>query len=89
MKNAYRACQVSKSTKGNHGGRALNVYRLVTDHGIKLPQTMQFTDVDIDQDGILTLDLRTAKISGRSAAHYRRHRERTEDGKYPADNKAP
>jgi hypothetical protein len=39
MKNAYRACKVSKSTKGNHGGRALHVYRLVTDHGIKLPQT--------------------------------------------------
>jgi hypothetical protein len=48
---------------------------------------MQFTDVDIDHDGILVLDLRTAKISGRSAAHYRRHRERTEDGKYPAQRR--
>ena len=60
-------------------------YRLVQDYGINIKQTIQFHDADIE-DGILVLDLRTARISARSAAHYRRHRTRTEESKYPGNS---
>ena len=39
--------------------------------GIELPATLQFDSADIDQDGVLVLDLRTAKVSQRSIAHKR------------------
>jgi len=34
--------------------------------GIDLPETLQFKDAEIDQDGILILDLRTARVSARA-----------------------
>jgi hypothetical protein len=40
--------------------------------GIDLPGTIQFECADVDQDGILVLDLRTAKLSSRSIAHTRK-----------------
>ena len=81
MRNAYRACVTSG--KNVHGGKAIHAYRLIEDYNIRLPQTIRFHDAEIDQDGILRLDLRTAKVSERSIGHYRRFRERTPDGKYP------
>ena len=65
VRNARRACK-----NGPHGGRAINIYRLIQDNSLSLPQTIQF-DANIDHDGILQLDLRTARVAPRSAKHYR------------------
>jgi hypothetical protein len=64
LKNAV---PVRKS--GRHGGRYIAAYRLVVDNNIHLPQTVQFFDAEIDRDGILELDLRTARVPGRVARH--------------------
>lgn len=62
IKNAY---PVAKS--GRHGGRLVRAYRLMQEFGIDLPETIRFYEADIDADGILILDLRTARVSSRGA----------------------
>ena len=74
-RNAYRVCR-----SGRSGGKVVHGHRLTRIYRIDLPQTVRFYDADIDEDGILVLDLRTAKISPRAANHYRnrdkgQHRE--------------
>jgi hypothetical protein len=66
MKHAYPA-----EKRGRAGGRMIRAYRLLTEFGIKLPDTVEFKDAEIDVDGQLILDLRTAKISPR--AHSQRN----------------
>jgi len=44
---------------------------LYDEHRVLLPHTVQFYDADIDEDGILILDLRTAKPSPRAIGHAR------------------
>jgi hypothetical protein len=51
---------------GRHGGKMVRAYRLMQEFGIVLPETIQFKDAEIDADGILILDLRTARISSRA-----------------------
>ena len=53
------------------GAKMLRGHRLTREHRIILPQTIQFHDAEIDEDGILVLDLRTAKISPRARNHPR------------------
>jgi hypothetical protein len=65
-KNAYPARVASRC-----GAKKVRGHRLTREHRIDLPQTVQFYDADIDEDGVLVLDLRTAKISPRAANHYR------------------
>ena len=65
-RNAYPAI------KSNRTGRMVRGHRLLREHRIILPHTMQFDEAEIDQDGILILDLRTAKSSRRALAHERR-----------------
>ena len=65
-KNAY---PVRVSNKA--GAKMVRGHRLTREHRIVLPHTVRFYDADIDEDGILVLDLRTAKISPRAANHYR------------------
>lgn len=67
MKNAYPA-----SKSGRHGGRRVAGYRLLTEYGLVVKQTLEFPDAEIDEDGILVLNLRTAKVSSRSTNHPRR-----------------
>ena len=62
MKHAYRA-----GKNKNHGGRLIRAYRLLTHFGIKIPETLEFKDPEIDLDGQLILDLRTARVSPRAA----------------------
>ena len=57
--------------RGACGGKMVRGHRLTREYRIKLAQTVEFGDADIDEDGILVLDLRTAKISPRAANHYR------------------
>lgn len=61
MRNAY-----SHGPHGKYGGRVVYAYRLTQEFGIDLPHTVQFHDADIDNDGILVLDLRTARASTRN-----------------------
>jgi hypothetical protein len=67
-KNAYRACVYSGK------GKVVFAHRLVRKYRIDLPQTVRFYDADIDEDGILVLDLRTAKVSPRALGYLARKR---------------
>ena len=48
-----------------HGAKVIRAGRLIKDYRIDLPATVKFDDADTDQDGILLLDLRTARVIGR------------------------
>ena len=48
------------------GAKLVRGHRLTREHRIDLPQTVRFYDADIDEDGHLILDLRTAKVSPRA-----------------------
>ena len=60
-KHAYRA---GKNRK--RGGPLVRAYRLITQFGVKIPETLEFKDAEIDIDGQLVLDLRTARVSPRA-----------------------
>jgi len=76
IRNAYPVL-VSNSA----GGKKINAFRLIREYRIDLPQTVRFYDAEIDDDGILRLDLRTAKLCPRAASHWRK---RDKDQKTPA-----
>ena len=65
-RNAYPVRVSNRS-----GAKMVRGHRLTREHRIDLPQTVRFYDADIDEDGILILDLRTAKVSPRSLGHPR------------------
>jgi hypothetical protein len=60
MKNAYRVAPC-----GRHGGKMIRAYRLLTEYSIDLPATVQFQNIEFDDD-VMVLDLRTAKVSPRA-----------------------
>jgi hypothetical protein len=60
MKYAYPAAR-----RGRYGGRIIRAFRLLTEYDIKVPDTLEFKDAEIDYDGQLILDLRTARVSPR------------------------
>lgn len=79
LKTAYRkdrdAYPVGKS--GRKGGRCVYALRLLNEFAIDLPATVRFFDVEIDQDGVLVLDLRSARVPPivqGLAKHYRSRR---------------
>lgn len=61
MRNAYRVAPC-----GRHGGKMVRAYRLLTEYNIDLPATVQFQNIEFDQDDVMILDLRTAKVSARA-----------------------
>ena len=63
LRNAYPIAKY-----GRHGGRLVRAYRLLAEHAIDLPETVEFPDARIDEDAVLILDLRTARISNRYLA---------------------
>jgi hypothetical protein len=67
IKNAYPTLK-----SGRHGGRRISAYRLLTERGLHIKETLEFPDAEIDTDGILLLNLRTAKVSNRAINHPRR-----------------
>ncbi len=77
LKPAGPACQntypVHNSNK--NGAKALRAWRLISEYRIDLPHTVRFYDAEIDDQGILILDLRTAKPCPRAAARNRKHEE--------------
>ena len=60
-KNAYPALVSNRA-----GAKMVRGHRLTREQHIDLPATMRFYDADINDDGILILDLRTAKVSPRA-----------------------
>lgn len=64
-KNAYPVRTV------NRNGKMVRGHRLTREHRIDLPMTVRFYDADIDDDGMLVLDLRTARVPKRVLNHYR------------------
>jgi hypothetical protein len=47
-------------------GRYVHAMKLLREVGIELPETIEFRGVEIDQDGILILDLRNTHVSPRA-----------------------
>ena len=68
MRNAYPA-----QKSGRHGGRKVNAYRLLTECSLVIKETLEFPDAEIDEDEILILNLRTARVSNRALNHPRKH----------------
>ena len=66
VRNAYPIAKC-----GRYGGRIVRAYRLLVEHGIDLPDTVEFPNAWIDEDQVLNLDLRTARISNRYLATQR------------------
>ena len=60
-RNAYPATKY-----GQHGGKLIRAFRLMTEFGIEISETVQFHDAEIDDEGIMILDLRTARVSARA-----------------------
>lgn len=67
MKNAYPARKY-----GRRGGRVVRAFRLLTEFGVVIKDTVEFTDAEIDPDGQLILDLRSARVSPRAHSQSRR-----------------
>ncbi len=71
LKNAYQ-----KMKSGRHGGQKISAYRLLKECDLIIKDTLEFHDAEIDLDGILVLNLRTAKISQRALNHPTRREEK-------------
>ena len=52
--------------QGRHGGRLIRAYRLMVEFGIEIPETIVFRDIAQNNDGILVLDLRTARTRSKA-----------------------
>lgn len=63
--NAYPARKY-----GKRGAKVIRAYRLITEFGIRPPDTLLF-EPKIDQDGNLILDLRTIRISPKAHSQCR------------------
>lgn len=58
--------------RGRHGSRRIMAYRLIAECRLVFRHTLQFPLAEIDPDGILILDLRTATINKNALAWDRR-----------------
>ena len=66
FKNAYPV-----GPSGRHGGKLVRAFRAMQEMGIVVNETIQFHDV-VFEDGLLILDLRTAKVSTRAMSQRKR-----------------
>ena len=66
IRNAYPVL-----VSGRCGAKKVHAFRLIREYGIDLPATVKFPDAEIDEDGILRLDLRTAQIPLRVKNHWK------------------
>jgi hypothetical protein len=67
MKNAY-------PVRGfrDRGSKIVRAFRLVTEWGIKPPDTIEFVKPRIDHEGVLILDMRNIRLSPRAHSQCRR-----------------
>jgi hypothetical protein len=79
-RNAYKAID-----RGPYGGKRLNGYRLCREFGIRIDSTVRFARCQMDNNGVLILDLRDAhpvRNKRKAAAGHSKNRfETDEDGK--------
>src|SRR5664279_4073223 len=68
-RNAYPA-----AVSERHGGRKIAAYRLLVEGSLHIADTLEFPDAEIDTDGILILNLRTARVSNRALNHPKRRK---------------
>ena len=73
LRNAYPLARSSA-----RGGRVVRANRLLTTKGIDVPETLQFHEPRTDQDEVLILDLRTARVSNRYLSAARRFAKKSE-----------
>ena len=57
---------------GRRGSRIVRAFRIVTEFGIRPPDTIEFHEPKIDLDGQLILDLRTIRVSPKAHSQCRR-----------------
>ncbi len=57
--------------KGTGGGRLIRILGVLKENRIEIPETIRFFDADFDDEGILVLDLRTARIPKSVRGHPR------------------
>ncbi len=55
------------------GAKTIRAFRLMRQHQITVAAAIEFHDARIDEQGILVLDLRTAKVSNRAGRHMNRN----------------
>lgn len=55
--------------RGSRGGRRIFVGSALKEFRIDISETIQFVDADFDDEGILVLDLRTARVPKRVLNH--------------------
>ena len=60
---------------GRCGQKKIHAFRLIRRYSIDLPATVNFPDAEIDDDGILRLDLRTAQIPRRVKNHWKNQKK--------------
>lgn len=65
--NAYPARK-----RGRRDARIVRAYRLLNEFDLRLPDTVEFPDAEIDRSGQLVLDLRTARVSPRAHSQCRK-----------------
>ena len=61
--NALEPNSQGSSKKGTRGGRFVRGYRLLQQFGISVEHTVRFLKPEIDEDGVLLLDLRLTTSS--------------------------
>ena len=65
------------STIGRRGAKIVRANRLLREYGIRIPDTLEFQDVQIDADGMLIADLRTARVSPKAHSQCRKKLQQT------------
>lgn len=52
-------------SRSGHGGRVVRIYSFMQEFGVRLGETVRFTDAHFDDDGILILDLRKVRSAAK------------------------
>ena len=71
--NAYPAL-----LSGRHGGKKISAFQLLVECSIVVKETLEFHGAEVDPEGILLLNLRTARVSNRSLNHPSRRNQKAE-----------
>jgi hypothetical protein len=61
---------------GRHGGRKVAALMLIKECSLVIDETLEFPDAEIGPEGLLLLNMRTAKISNRALNHPARNGRR-------------
>lgn len=68
--HAEAADSFKVSLRGAGGGRRIYAFGLMQEQGIDLPETVLFQGAHFDDEGILTLDLRNARVPASVKNHH-------------------